>query len=411
MSPDELRAAGELVGSGFGHAVVSIRETHGAVARRVFRSVGEPAKPVEMAHEAISELAYGSTRLLGRSLLMVAGQAGAVAAGSDAAPLERTAAGRFIKGALSGAFGDTLAAQGNPLVVPMAVRVDGEDVQPTPPALAAAFPVASGRLAVFLHGLCETEDAWRLHASRSRPYGDRLRDELGCTPVYVRYNTGLHISDNGRRLAALLEDVVRSWPVEVREIALIGHSMGGLVSRSACHYGGSDSLWTGKVAHVFTLGAPHSGAPLEQFAHAAACRLSRLPETRAWGRALNSRSVGIKDLGRGYLTDECWAGQDPEAYLRHTAREIPFLETANHYFVAASLAGTHDHRFGRHLGDLLVLHASAWGTRPGERLRFPLDHYRHVGGATHFDLLNHPAVAEQIVTWLSRRALSSASAA
>jgi hypothetical protein len=151
---------------------------------------------------------------------------------------------------------------------------------------------------------------------------------------------------------------------------------------------------------------PHHGAPLEQAAHAASHALGRLPETRALANALNDRSAGIKDLGRGYLTDECWGGQDPQAFLRHAAREIPFLETADHYFISASLTRDHDHRFGRHVGDLLVLHASAWGSqRPGERVRFPVDHYRHYGGATHFDLLNHPAIGDQLVRWLSPRAL------
>jgi pimeloyl-ACP methyl ester carboxylesterase len=277
--------------------------------------------------------------------------------------------------------------------------------------------VATPKLAVFLHGLCETDDAWKLapraaRSAQTRPptYGAQLRDELGYTPVYIRYNSGLHISANGRRLAALLEDVAAVWPVEVQEISLLGHSMGGLVARSACHYG-AEREWTAKVAHVFSLGTPHLGAPLEQATHAAACALSRLPETRALAKGLNARSVGIKDLGHGYVTDECWGGQDPDDYLRHAARDIPFLETANHYFVSASLTRDHDHRLGRHIGDLLVLRASAWGADPrGQRLRFPIDHYRHYGGATHFDLLGHPAIGEQIVKWLAPRALPVASA-
>jgi hypothetical protein len=37
----------------------------------------------------------------------------------------------------------------------------------------------------------------------------------------------------------------------------------------------------------------------------------------------------------------------------------------------------------------------------GERIRFPVDQHAHVGGATHFDLLNHPAVYGQIHRWLA----------
>jgi pimeloyl-ACP methyl ester carboxylesterase len=420
MLPEEVRATGELAGEGFGHAVGSLRETHGAIAARVFRYVGAQAKPVALVHDALSELAYGSTRMLGRALLTAAGYGAALTRPEEAASMERSVAGRIVKGALSGAFGDKLAAQGNPLAVSMGVRCRGRDVTATPEGLAEAFPQATPKLAVFLHGLCETEDAWKLapRAARSaetRPptYGRRLRDELGYTPVYIRYNSGLHISANGRRLATLLDEIVEGWPVEVEEIALIGHSMGGLLARSASYYGSlAGAGWVGRVAHVFTLGTPHLGAPLEQATHAAACALARLPETRALAKGINARSVGIKDLGHGYLTDECWGGQDPDAYLRHAARQIPFLETASHYFVSASLTRDHDHRLGRHIGDLLVLHASAWGSKPvGERLRFPIDHYRHYGGATHFDLLGHPAIGDQIIRWLSRRALPVASVA
>ena len=381
------------------------------MATRVFRYVGEVSKPVQLAHDAIAGLAYGSTDAVGRALMKATGQGAALAQPQDAESMEQAVAGRVVKGALSGLWGDRLAEEQNPFAVDLAVRVNGHDVPATPGDLAPAFPQPTGRIAMFLHGLCETEDAWRLAARAARvagqprppTYGKRLRDELGYTPVYIRYNSGLHTSTNGRRLSALLEDLVEAWPVEVTGIALVGHSMGGLVARSACHYG-AEADWTAKVTDVFTLGTPHLGAPLEQGAHAAACALARLPETRPVAKAINARSVGIKDLGRGYVTDECWGGQDPEAYFRHAARDIPFLPHADHYFVAASLTKDHDHRIGRHIGDLLVLHASAWGMpAQGERLRFPVDHYRHYGGATHMDLLGHPAIADQIVKWLAPR--------
>src|SRR6202042_2232983 len=121
-----------------------------------------------------------------------------------------------------------LHVRSNSLETPMAIRVAGRDVPPDAASLKAAFPHATGRLAVFVHGLCETDDSWHLGAARHVPYGERMRFELGYTPLYVRYNSGLHISHNGRRLSALLDELTANWPVEVSEIALIGHSMGGL---------------------------------------------------------------------------------------------------------------------------------------------------------------------------------------
>ena len=324
----------------------------------------------------------------------------------DAPSLERSTAGRLAVGVVNGAFGDRLEQRGNALAWPMTVRCRGASQAVERASLAGAYPDASPRLAVFLHGLCETDEAWRLGADRHTPYGERLRAELGYTPVYVRYNTGRHISENGRELSSLLRRLIDQWPVEVSEIALIGHSMGGLVARSATHYG-AGSEWTARVQHVFTLGAPHRGAPLEVAAFAASAAMRQLPETRPLANAINHRSAGVKDLGRGYLVDEDWRDHDPQAFLQRTGHEVPFLTTANHYFVSATVTRDAHAPLGRAFGDLLVLHASAWahGGR-GQRLRFPVENYVHVGGANHFDLLNHPAIYAQIRRWLgSRRAL------
>jgi pimeloyl-ACP methyl ester carboxylesterase len=204
---------------------------------------------------------------------------------------------------------------------------------------------------------------------------------------------------------------VAQWPVEVAEVALIGHSMGGLLGRSACHYG-REEPWIDRVRHVFSLGSPHKGAPLEQAAYLACAALSKLPETRPIAGMINARSAGVKDLGRGYLVDEDWMHEETVGFLRKMGSEVPFLPNANHYFISATLTRDPEAPVGRAIGDLLVLRPSAWaqGGR-GERLRFPLDNYRHVGGANHFDLLNHPAVYAQLARWLSGRAVLEAGSA
>jgi pimeloyl-ACP methyl ester carboxylesterase len=337
-------------------------------------------------------------------------RAGGVAAGAtrppDAPSIEDSPAGRFVRGALNGAFGDALEERDNALALEMTVRRGARDVELSREGLRRAFPDATPRLAVFTHGLCETDEAWRLGGSRHVPYGIRLQVELGYTPVYVRYNTGRHVSANGQQFARVLDALTRYWPTEVHEIALIGHSMGGLVGRSGCHYSeGQD--WCSKVRRVFTLGTPHKGAPLEQVVNRASATLARLPETRGLARALNIRSVGIKDLRYGYLVEEDWFGYDCDAYLRRAARDIPFLPRAHHYFICATLSREPDALVGRIIGDLLVLQPSAWSSGGrAERLRFPIDHYYHLGGSNHFELLNHPAVYEQIRRCItSRRAL------
>jgi hypothetical protein len=57
---------------------------------------------------------------------------------------------------------------------------------------------------------------------------------------------------------------------------------------------------------------------------------------------------------------------------------------------------------GRLVGDLLVRRASAWSHQGrGEQLQFAIDRYSHLGGATHLELLNHPAVYDQLRRWLT----------
>jgi pimeloyl-ACP methyl ester carboxylesterase len=289
--------------------------------------------------------------------------------------------------ALNGVWGDRLAARRSALAADMRVLAEPP---PTP------------RLAVFVHGLCETEAAWRTRLCEPG-YGDRLRDELGYTPVYVRYNSGLHVSDNGRALARELDALLERWPVDVEEIALVGHSMGGLVNRAACHYGGR---FAGRVRHVFCLGTPHLGVDLEKGANVLAWALARAPETRGFGRLLNARSAGIKDLRFGSCVEEDWCDCDPDEFLRDRCREVPFLPHAHYYFIGARLNPA---VVGKLVGDLLVRMPSASGHRRGRgrRIPFEVDHGHELPGLNHFHLLNHPAVYARLRAWLEHPAASA----
>src|SRR5215213_92598 len=208
MDADEVRAFGELGGRALAKPALTVRDVHAAFAGRVFGALGWVGTPVRVMHDAVSRAAYASVS----TGLRVPLQAGGTAIGRARLPGGRsmadTSAGAFALGALNGMWGDTIAAKHPELAIEMSIRHEGE---PT------------GKLAVFVHGLCENDASWR------GGYGGRLRSELGYTPLYLRYNTGLRVSDNGRRLAELLEHVVQGWPVEVHEVTLIGHSMGGLV--------------------------------------------------------------------------------------------------------------------------------------------------------------------------------------
>jgi pimeloyl-ACP methyl ester carboxylesterase len=254
-------------------------------------------------------------------------------------------------------------------------------------AMPSRRPVLAWRS--FIHGLTGDEFCWSWGAEDA--YGERLTSDLDCTAVYLRYNSGLHISENGRTVAALLEQLVEAWPVEVAQIALVGHSMGGLVARSAAHQADEDDhTWVRHVRHIVSLGTPHLGAPLEQGAHRAAAALDKLPETRMLSAFLRRRSAGIRDLRHGSLVDEDWRGRDPEALRAVACQEVPLLPWATHCFVSATVTRDPKHPLGRLLGDILVLVPSATGRGRTRRIPFRDEHGYHVGGTHHLALLNHP---------------------
>jgi len=203
-------------------------------------------------------------------------------------------------------------------------------------------------VAVFVHGLGELETYWG------------YADELGWSPALIRYNTGRSVAENGAALAELLEGI------EAERLALIGHSMGGLVIRSACMHGGS---WTSRVKCTVALGTPHTGAPLAHGVHWLARGLAVPPETRPFARFLDRRSAGIRDLRRGL--------------------ECAPLEGVKHHFIAATVTRRANHPVGRLIGDTLVLERSA-SVGEGETL----------GGMHHLALLKHPEVRERLRVWL-----------
>ena len=406
MRRTDIEAIGELAGEALAAGGGLIREMHEGIASRPFGILGLAAAPARVVHDGISQTVY---RGVHRGLRRASSSGAAMLSrrsGDDGPALAATPLGSLALGAINGLYGNHLKDRGSPLTFGMEIRRGGDTVPPSAEGLAGAFPDATSRVAVFVHGLCENDESWRHFPLRGdrmrrRSYGERLQDELSFTPVQVRYNTGLRISQNGRELARLLEDLIHSWPIGVEEIVLVGHSMGGLVARSACHYAETDGQgWADLVRHVFCLGTPHLGADLEKGANVLGWAFGRLPETRALGSFLNARSVGIKDLRYGSCVEEDWCESDPDEFLRDRCGEVPFLRDANYYFIGATLS---EGPVGALIGDLLVRipSASGRGNGKGRRIPFEVDNGYELTGLTHFDLLNHPAVYEQIRRWIS----------
>jgi pimeloyl-ACP methyl ester carboxylesterase len=304
--------------------------------------------------------------------------------------------------AVNGVCGDHLEATGNTLAIDMHFSTPEERLDAD--AIAAVLPDASPHIVVLVHGLCLSPLSWRRGDAAS--VGDALHDALGMTPVYLGYNTGRHISTNGRELAELLTHLCEAWPVPVESISLVGHSMGGLVIRSACWYAEeADEPWLERLRRIACLGSPHHGAPLEK----AGSLFDRTMQKIQYVDPLllgKHRSVGIKDLRHGNLLDEDWtqAGEDDdEVPLHDTRRPVPLLADVDYYFVAASVGRDDRDLTGRLLGDFLVRLGSATGSHRDEarHLPIPADHCRIFHEMNHFDLLSDPRVHEQVTDWFS----------
>jgi hypothetical protein len=141
---------------------------------------------------------------------------------------------------------------------------------------------------------------------------------------------------------------------------------------------------------------------VEKGVNALGWALGRVPETRPLAAALNARSAGIKDLRYGSCAEEDWCDCDPDELLTDRCTDVPFLPGARFYFVAATFSRRPGAPLGAILGDLLVRVPSASGAGRRRRLDFAIEDGRKIGGLTHFDLLNHPAVYDQIRAWIER---------
>jgi pimeloyl-ACP methyl ester carboxylesterase len=305
--------------------------------------------------------------------------------------------------ALNGVVGDHLAATGNPLALPMRFRREGRPLRLEGHALAEALPDPTGKLAVLVHGLCMSDLQW---TRANHDHGATLARELGYTPVTLSYNSGLHISTNGRAFAGALEALVAEWPVEIEDFVVIGHSMGGLVARSACRYAeDAGHLWRNKLSKLVFLGTPHHGAPLERVGNWIDAVVDKTPYAAAFGRLGRIRSAGVTDLRYGNLLDEDWQGRDRFAREPEDPRRpVPLPEGVACYAIAATTAGSPGGLKDRLVGDGLVPVASALGRHKNSArdLNFPAGRRWIACETGHLDLLGRRDVYERIAGWLDR---------
>ncbi|MES2511080.1 MAG: alpha/beta hydrolase [Pseudomonadota bacterium] len=353
----------------------------------------------------ITGFVYGSvkavTRLAGGAADLLLATA-APLAGNKASSPEREA----MLSAINGVLGDQLRDTANPLAITMSLRHEGKTLALDRAGMTFALPHAGRKILVLVHGLCMNDLQW---TSGGHNHGSELASALGYTPVYLHYNTGLHVSDNGKLFADVLERLVEAWPQPVDEITLLTHSMGGLVSRSACHHAESAAkaepgrmAWRQKLKNIVFLGTPHHGAPLERVGNWVDVVLGSNPVTRPFAKIGQIRSSGITDLRFGDALGSQWANADRFEMAPDQREPLPLPDGVACFTIAATTSDKPGDLQDQLLGDGLVPLASALGEHDSTHhsLGFAPERQWVAIGTNHMELLKKPAVTAQLLAWL-----------
>jgi len=291
----------------------------------------------------------------------------------------------LMRAVFNGAYGDHLAATDNPLAIPMRLRREGRPLTLTAAGLAAAIPDARRRVLVLVHGLCTNDLHWR---RRGHDHGAALARELAFTPIYLHYNSGLHVADNGAEFAALLQTLVAQWPAPLDDLTIIGHSMGGLIARSAVEAARSARhTWLHRLRRLVFLGTPHQGTLLEQLGSWVEAALHASRFSAPFARLGGARSAGITDLRHGCVADH----------------DVPLPAGIDCFTIAATLGPRARPMRDQLVGDGLVPLDSALGRHPQRRrtLAFPAENQWIARETTHLDLLARAKVYRQLRKWLA----------
>lgn len=295
---------------------------------------------------------------------------------------------------------DHLAATKNPLAIPMRLRRRGRAIEVKRSQLATAIPDVGNKVLLFVHGLCMNDLQW---GRNGRNPGVMLARELGWTSLHLHYNTGLHVSTNGSALADLLEKLGSEWPVRLQDVAIIGHSCGGLLARSAHYYGTlAGHCWPKLLRYLVFLGTPHHGSALERAGNYINLLLRSTPYSSPIERIARVRSAGITDMRYGNLVDRDWEDGDRFQDAGDRRQPVPLPENVRCFAIAANKS-IGSNRFAQDVGDELVSVDSALGRHsdPARTLSFAPAHQCVIHGMTHWDLLRRAAVYRKLREWLA----------
>ena len=159
---------------------------------------------------------------------------------------------------------------------------------------------------LFIPGLFCDEKVWIDKEKKEKKIG--IASELrrkGYYPIYLRFNPGLNIYQNGQNLSNLLNNLYEVDPNFSYNI--VSYSQGGLFLRSALYYiESSKNNWKQNVQKAISIACPNAGSYIEKAGVRLVNFLNTVPMFGAQLFTLisNMRSDAMKDLSYGIIRKE-----------------------------------------------------------------------------------------------------------
>ena len=380
-------------------ATLGITDLVEAMHKRVVHPPFLPSTPIQHLITKIAGITYQnikwSTQLIGNGLDKALGKLTPLLGET-----ETTDEKEAIRSALNGVIGDYLEEKKNPLNITMQFRFQGKVINLENENIEELCQGINGKIILMIHGSCMNDLQW---TRKEHNHGEVLAKDLNKTPVYLHYNTGRHISTNGRDLNELLENLISKWSRPVEELVIIAHSMGGLVARSAIYYGQKQQKkWIHHLQKIVFLGTPHHGASLERAGNYLDVILEAVPYTKPFARLGKIRSAGVTDLRYGNLIDEDWHANDRFEMQTDKRQIIPLPNQIECYSVAGDIGKVKEPVSTHWFGDKLVDVKSALGQHknPVRNLQFKKENTWINYETSHLDLLSAPIVNSKIKAWI-----------
>ncbi len=287
--------------------------------------------------------------------------------------------------------------------IKMSFRSYGKDIS-SEEVLSAYKQSGLSKIILFIPGLFTDESLWldrTLTIDNRNVISSGIADDYkkrGYFPIFIRFNHGKHISDNGKELLLLLSDLLNKD--SSLRLNVFCYSIGCLVFRSTLYYARENfsEISIKNIDKVIFISSPDGGSYLEKAGFWATFLMERAPTLaiQLIGVIGNLRSDAIKDLSHGVIREEDW---NQFNYLSRYWQNLYFgeLDNINCYQLYSSF-GEENSILQEWLGDGIVELSSLTLLRENVFLKKDRTQLRstNITGNNHFTILQSGLLRKRI---------------